>query len=78
MLRCHPQRREVIHPLDPEAVRWSAARDLSQIGEQDPWTEARIIVERIRGAAIHTLIAALGDRIMHYRQGKDHGLDVAR
>lgn len=54
--------------LDPEAVRWAAARDLSDIGNQDPWTEARIIVERIRGVAIHTLIAALGDRIMHHRQ----------
>lgn len=77
MLRCHPERREVgkaTTHLDPEAVRWAAARDLSQIGEQDPWTEARIIVERIRGVAVHTLIAALGDRIMHYRQGKDRNL----
>lgn len=57
--------------LDPESVRWAAARDLSEIGDQDPWTEARIIVERIRGAAIHTLIAALGDRIMHHRQNRD-------
>lgn len=54
--------------LDSESVRWAAARDLSEVGDRDPWTEARIIVERIRGVAIHTLIAALGDRIMHHRQ----------
>lgn len=60
----------MIHPLDPKSVRWAAMVDLSGIGNADPWTEARAIVYRVAGFECHQRIAALGDRIMHYRQAK--------